>query len=286
MVTGDPGRLSSAPIVLTAANYNMHCGMDGWGRRYDYIEVIASFGADVIVLEESWTAEGEEQGQAEQVAAHLGYQVVAHTLGEGRRVQPQADADSSWVKQPSWTRQNRALYMDGQRPQPAQVQALTRWQEAEPGHWGMAVLVRPDLPIQGSRVLPLSALRSDIVRRAAIVVDFEVEGHPVSVAGTHMSHLHYGSHRNWAELRDQLRTGARADAVLIGDMNTWGPLVVTLFMPGWRRAVVGRTWPAWRPHSQIDHILVRGAFRPVAGEVLPDGGSDHRPIRAELRIGS
>jgi endonuclease/exonuclease/phosphatase family metal-dependent hydrolase len=131
----------------------------------------------------------------------------------------------------------------------------------------------------------MSELRSDAVHRAAVVVDIEVEGHPVSVAGTHMSHLHYGSHRNWAELRELLRTGARADAVLLGDMNTWGPLVVTLFMPGWRRAVVGATWPAWRPHSQIDHILVRGVLQPVHGEVLPDGGSDHRPVRAELRIG-
>ncbi len=285
MVTGDSGRLTSAPIVLTVANYNMHCGMDGWGRPFDYVEAISSFDSDVIVLEESWTTEGEERGQAETAAAHLGYQVVAHTLGHGRRVRPQADANSSWVKQPSWTRGNRALYMDGVRPQPAKVQALTRWQEAEVGHWGVAVLVRPDLPIQGSRVLPMSVLSSDAVRRAAVVVDLEVEGRPVSVAGTHMSHLHYGSHRNWAELRDLLRTGARADAVLLGDMNTWGPLVVTLFMPGWRRAVIGRTWPAWRPHSQIDHILVRGALQPVRGEVLPHFGSDHRPVRAALRIG-
>jgi endonuclease/exonuclease/phosphatase family metal-dependent hydrolase len=273
--------------VLTVANYNMHCGMDGWGRSYDYIEVIASFGSDVIVLEESWTAEGEgeEMGQAEKVAAHLGYQIVAHTLGHGRRVRPPADADSSWIKQPSWTRSNRALFMDGIRPQPAEVQAMPRWQAAEPGRWGLAVLVRPDFPIRGSRVHPMSVLGGDVVHRAAVVVDIEVEGHPVSVAGTHMSHLHYGSHRNWAELRDFLRTGAHDDAVLLGDMNTWGPLVVTLFMPGWRRAVVGRTWPAWRPHSQIDHILVRGALQPVRGEVLPDGGSDHRPVRAELRIG-
>ncbi|HSZ37144.1 MAG TPA: hypothetical protein VK773_08640, partial [Acidimicrobiales bacterium] len=219
--------------MLTVANYNMHCGMDGWGRPYDYIEVIASFGSDVIVLEETWTVGGEEQGQAEKVAAHLGYQVVSHTLGEGRRVRPPADADSSWIKQPSWTIDNRALYMDGLHPQPAKVQALTRWQEAELGVWGIAVLVRPELSIQASRVFPMSVLHGDSVRRAAVVVDLEVEGHPISVAGTHMSHLHYGSHRNWAELRDRLRTGARADAVLIGDMNTWGPLVVTLFMPGW-----------------------------------------------------
>jgi endonuclease/exonuclease/phosphatase family metal-dependent hydrolase len=271
--------------VLTVTNYNMHCGMDGWGRPYDYIEAIASFRSDIIVLEESWTAEGEELGQAEKVAAHLGYQIVAHTLGHGRRVRPPSDAGSSWIKQPSWSIENRALFMDGVRPPTAKVQALPRWQEAEVGHWGVAVLVRSDFPIQGSRVLPMSLLKADVVRRAVVVVDLEVEGHPISVAGTHMSHLLYGSHRNWAELRDLLRTGARADAALVGDMNTWGPMVVTMFMPGWRRAVVGRSWPAWRPHSQIDHILVRGTLRPVLGEVLPDAGSDHRPVRAELTIG-
>jgi endonuclease/exonuclease/phosphatase family metal-dependent hydrolase len=271
--------------VLTVTNYNMHCGMDGWGRPYDYIEVIASFGSDVIVLEESWTAEGEELGQAEKVAAHLGYQIVTHDLGEGRRVRPPDDAGASWIKQPAWSNNNRALFMDGIRPQSAKVQALSRWQDAERGRWGIAVLVGPDLPIQASRVLPMSQLRSDAVHRVAVVVDLDVEGHAISVAGTHMSHLHYGSHRNWAELRQLMRTGAQADAVLLGDMNTWGPLVVTMFMPGWRRAVIGRTWPAWRPHSQIDHILVRGAVRAVRGEVLPDSGSDHRPVRAELRIG-
>jgi endonuclease/exonuclease/phosphatase family metal-dependent hydrolase len=77
---------------------------------------------------------------------------------------------------------------------------------------------------------------------------------------------------------------ARPDAVLVGDMNTWGPLV-HVFIPGWRRAVVGRTWPTWRPHSQIDHILVRGAaLRTRRGVVLPHAGSDHRPVRAELDV--
>ena len=47
MVPGDFGRLSSAPTVLSVANYNMHCGMDGWGRPYDYVAVIGSLDADV-----------------------------------------------------------------------------------------------------------------------------------------------------------------------------------------------------------------------------------------------
>jgi endonuclease/exonuclease/phosphatase family metal-dependent hydrolase len=99
--------------------------------------------------------------------------------------------------------------------------------------------------------------------------------------GTHMSHLQYGSHRNYAALRALLRTEARPDAVLLGDMNLWGP-PVRAFLPEWHRAVKGRTWPAWNPPSQIDHILVRGRIKPGAAAVLPAVGSDHRPVRAEL----
>jgi endonuclease/exonuclease/phosphatase family metal-dependent hydrolase len=271
--------------VLSIANYNMHCGMDGWGRPYDYLAAIAALDADVIVLEEAWTAAGDASGgQSAEAARLLGYQREAHTLGEGRRIRPQPEAPSTWRSRNLWADRNKALYMDGVRPLSAGTQTTQRWQEAEQGTWGIAVLVRPELPIEATRLVPMSTLRADRVRRAALVVDVVVEGHPISVAGTHMSHLHMGSHRNWAELRRQLRTEARPDAVLAGDMNTWGPLV-HLFMPGWQRAVIGRTWPSWKPHSQIDHIMVRGALRAEAGVVLPDAGSDHRPVRAELQMG-
>jgi len=270
--------------VLSIANYNMHCGMDGWGRPYDYVGAIRALDADVIVLEEAWTSAGDDDGgQAAEAARALGYQVAAHTMGRGRRIRPQADAPEAWRARAMWADENKALYMDGVRPLPERVRAMARWQEAEPGTLGIAVLVRPDLPMEATRLVHMSVLRADRVLRAALVVDLTVDGVPVSVAGTHMAHLPFGSHRNWAELRRQLQTDARPDAVLAGDMNTWGPLV-RLFMPGWRRAVTGATWPTWRPHSQIDHILVRGAVRPVSGAVLPHAGSDHRPVRAELEV--
>jgi endonuclease/exonuclease/phosphatase family metal-dependent hydrolase len=270
--------------VLSIANFNMHCGMDGWGRPFDYVGAIRSLDTDVIVLEESWTVAGEPRGQAEVAAQQLGYDVVTHPLGEGRRIRPQVPHKAaSWIAQPSWSDSNRALYMDGVRPLPAKVQALERWQSAEMGSWGIAVLTRPGLGVESHRVLPLTQLRADGVRRAALVVDLTVDGHPLSVVGTHMPHLPYGSHRTWAELRRLLRSSVRPDAVLSGDMNTWGPLVVA-FMPGWRRAVRGRTWPSWKPHSQIDHIVVHGALRVLWGEVLPDAGSDHRPIRTTLEV--
>jgi endonuclease/exonuclease/phosphatase family metal-dependent hydrolase len=276
--------LWSGHTVLSIANFNMHCGIDGWGRPYDYAAAITSLGTDVVVLEEAWTHEGDADGQADEVARLLGFQVVSHLLGEGRRIRPQSGADDSWMARPVTAQRNKPLYFDGVRPLKTQILESPRWQEGEPGRTGIAVLVRPDLPIQATRVLPMSVLRADRVRRAALVVDLVVEGRLVSVAGTHMAHLHFGSHRNWAELRRALHTDAQADAVLAGDMNTWGPLV-HVFLPGWRRAVVGPTWPAWRPHSQIDHILVRGALRAISGEVLPHAGSDHRPVRATLALG-
>jgi endonuclease/exonuclease/phosphatase family metal-dependent hydrolase len=272
--------------VLSIANFNMHCGMDGWGRRFDYVAAIAALEADVVVLEEAWTADGDNRGgQAEQAARHLGYQVVAHDVGGGRRIQPQADADHRWIARPSMRDRNRALYIDSVRPLHSGVQSLQRWQEAEPGNMGIAVLVRPEIPIEASRLVHLHLLRADRLRRAAIVVDITVEGRPISVCGIHMSHLLYGSPRNFAELRRRLRTEARPDAVLAGDMNSWGPLVQLFMGRDWRRAVIGQSWPTWRPHSQIDHIMLRGdSLRAVSGVVFAHSGSDHRPVGAQIEV--
>jgi endonuclease/exonuclease/phosphatase family metal-dependent hydrolase len=177
----------------------------------------------------------------------------------------------------------RSLYVSSGRPLPAAEEAAARYREGEPGSLGIAVLTRRSLTVDGTRTLWMPPLARDLVHRAAIVVDLTAEGVPLSVIGTHMSHLQFGSHRNYADLRRQLRHEARPEAVLIGDMNLWGPPVRAL-LPEWHRAVKGPTWPAWRPHSQIDHILVRGGLRIVSGEVLPDGGSDHRPVRARLAL--
>ena len=88
--------------------------------------------------------------------------------------------------------------------------------------------------------------------------------------------------RHLRALRPQLPAGDRA-VVVAGDCNLWGPGVVRM-LPGWRRAVLGRTYPAHRPHSQIDHVLVRDNITVLSGEVLAATPSDHRPVRARLRV--
>jgi endonuclease/exonuclease/phosphatase family metal-dependent hydrolase len=271
--------------VLTVANFNLHAGVDGWGRPFDPIEACAALDADVLVLEEAWTndEEGPGSGQAEQIAAALGYDVVTCTLAKGRRARPNADATARWMPFLAFRASVRSLYVSSMRPLHAAEMAAIRYKKGESGTWGIAVLTRGDLTVDATRTLWMPSLPRDRVHRAAIVVDLTREGVPLSIIGTHMSHLQYGSHRNYAALRRMLRTEARPDAVLLGDMNLWGP-AVRAFLPDWHRAVKGRTWPAWRPHSQIDHILVRGNLRITSGEVLPYAGSDHRPVRAVFTL--
>ena len=95
-----------------------------------------------------------------------------------------------------------------------------------------------------------------------------------------MSHLEQGSPAQFRRLRAAL---PRPDdpAVVTGDMNLWGP-AVTALLPGWRRVVRGRTWPADRPHSQLDHVLANRSVAARDGAVLRVPGSDHLPVRATV----
>jgi endonuclease/exonuclease/phosphatase family metal-dependent hydrolase len=242
-------------------------------------------GSNVLVLEEAWTndSDGEGSGQAEQIAAALGYQAFTRTLAHGRRAHPQPDATDHWMPRLGYRASLKALFLNSIRPLPPAAAGSVRYQSGDPGSWGIAVLVRDGLEVEGTRTLELPALPRDRVHRAAIVVDMTVEGRAISVVGTHMSHLQYGSHRHYALMKDLLAREARPDALLLGDMNLWGP-PVRAFLPAWHRAVRGRTWPSWNPHSQIDHILYRGALGATGGEVMPDAGSDHRPVRATITL--
>jgi len=270
--------------VLNVANFNTHAGVDGWGRPFDLVAACRDLNADVLVLEELWTSDETPGGQAEQIADALGYDSVSCVLAEGRRAHPHPGATPRWMPRFGFGSGHNALFFNAQRPLPVATTASARYAEAEPGSWGIAVLVRRGIETVDSRTLHLPTLARDRVRRAAIVVDLRVDGTLLSVVGTHMSHIIYGSHRHYAALRTLLRTEAGPEAVLLGDMNLWGPPVLA-YMPGWRRAVRGRTWPAWSPHSQIDHILVRGAIGVMSGQVCPDAGSDHLPVRAVLTLG-
>jgi endonuclease/exonuclease/phosphatase (EEP) superfamily protein YafD len=156
------------------------------------------------------------------------------------------------------------------------------WRPA-PGIWCIAIASR--LPVLGRRELPMGKVfRDSAGARMALQVDLDVGGTPVHLVGLHVSSKLYfnGPVTHLRNLRPSLPAGPEP-AVVAGDFNLWGPGVVGV-LRGWHRTVRGRTYPAHRPHSQIDHILVNPAVRCVASEVLPPYGSDHRAVRARLAV--
>ena len=146
----------------------------------------------------------------------------------------------------------------------------------------LSVITR--FPVRHRRELPVGRVVGDPARaRAALQLELDVDGRPLQLVAVHLtSRLPHGPPLQLTRLRPQLPE-APPPALLAGDFNFWGPPVRAL-LPGWRRAVVGRTWPARLPHSQIDHVLVRGDVTVLSGEVLADVGSDHRPVRVRLAV--
>jgi endonuclease/exonuclease/phosphatase family metal-dependent hydrolase len=265
------------PASLTLATYNVHMGVDGWGRPYDVVAECDRLGADVLVLQESWEPADGSPSTAARVADQLGYQVVIEVpLARGRLYSPFPTDSSRWG--PWLTQVRTALHLDEQH---YRRRAGPDDRTYARGQWGIALLAR--VPIRDIEVIPLGQLRRDPARRAVIRGTATLAGGPLVVCGTHMSHITHGSHAQYRSLARQL-PGRDQAACLAGDMNLWGPPTSSYFR-GWRRGVTGRSWPARRPHSQLDHVLVTEPVTVLDGRIGPFAGSDHRPAVVTLTIG-
>lgn len=231
---------------LTLATYNVHWGLTYPERQpYDVVADCARLDADVLVLQEAWRTDGEP-GVVADVASELGYHQTVVSLGRG-------------VLSP--------------RPRLVHRKPST-------GDWCLAVLTRAEP--HRRQVVALRPLRLDPARqRQVVLADLDIDGWPVTVAGVHLPHLEHGSPLLAPSLRTALPPVERA-AVVAGDMNMWGWCIGRM-LPGWRRLVLGRTWPARRPHSQIDHVLGTPSVECTAAEVVALRHSDHRPLRVELK---
>jgi endonuclease/exonuclease/phosphatase family metal-dependent hydrolase len=237
---------------LTIVSFNAHAGLqarrDGVCEPYDLAAVLRGFDADVIVVQESWTPDAGSAA-ATAVAAETGATLFELPFGRAM-LEP-------------WPH----IARDG----------------GGGGVVGLAILSR--LPATERGRLTVGRVAGDPTpERGGLHVGLDVGGTTVDLVGVHLtSRLPYGPPIQLRRLRRQLPDPG-APAVVAGDCNFWGPGVLA-FLPGWRRTVRGRTWPASRPHSQIDHILVRDGTAVVDAEVLPAVGSDHRPVRATVRVG-
>ena len=239
---------------LTVATFNVHWGrgskQEGW-PPFDLVGACDSLGADVLVLQESWAPDGGV-AQHDEIADSLGMRAVAVPMV-------------------------RAVLS----PKPKMCGRPGDDPSRGDGSWCLALLSRK--PIRSSRVLPLPQIPWDPWARCLLHAEVDVDGTNLSVAATHFSHLEHGSVLQAPALRRGLPPTDRP-GVFLGDLNMWGWTIDLLAPSGWRRAVRGKTWPAHRARHQIDHVLVTPAVEVVGGDVLPDQGSDHRPLRARLRV--
>lgn len=263
-------------LELSVASFNVHAGVDGWGRPFDVVDACRRLDADVLVLQETWIP-STGPGLADEVAAALGYRVTTVSMAPVVRYPVPDRAGDRWGPRRGW-RAGVGMRIDLGEPRRARRRSVS-----ERGAIGLALLERLSLGPSGTvDVLELGRMGSDPARRLALRTTVDgVAGSPgLVVAGTHLAHIRQGSPFQVGRLRRML-PAADVPAVLMGDMNMWGP-PLTLLMPGWSRAVLGRSWPSWQPLLQIDHILVTKPVRVGGAEVVSITGSDHFPVRARL----
>ncbi len=264
------------PASLTLATFNIHLGVDGWGRPFDAVDKCRALDADLLIMQESWQPDDGGPSTADRVAGQLGYSVVAEVgLAHGRLFDPRPTASTRWGPPVRPWRGSFRLDEEHWRRSPEATGA-----GFASGTWGLAMLTR--LPVHGCTVIPLEKLRRDAARRVVIGGNVELAGGELAVFGTHMAHITHGSHAQYRRLRGLLPPPTSA-AVLAGDMNLWGP-PVNSYLRGWRRAVTVRTWPAHRPHSQLDHVLVTPPVSVLDARAGGFAGSDHQPVVATLTL--
>ena len=239
---------------LTIASWNVH-----WGRSdrhdayaaFDLVDACGALESDVLVLQETWAPDGEV-AQHDAVAAALGMSAVSVPLSRSTL-----------------------------HPKPALTSRADPSHATGDGDWCLALLSRK--PIRTTRVVEMPPLRFDPSSRVLLLAEVDVDGTNLNVAGTHFTHLEFGSPLRTRALRRALPPADRP-GVFLGDMNMWGWTIAAMAPDGWRRTVRGKTWPSRRPRHQIDHILATPSVEVISADVLPHLGSDHRAVRARLRV--
>lgn len=123
--------------------------------------------------------------------------------------------------------------------------------------------------------------------RAALCLDFHLDGKPVRALGTHLG-LSEEDRAAQARQLAELVEGAPGPVLLLGDLNAapGAPEVECLLRAGLRHAVPPEapTFPADTPKERIDYILVSEHWEVHAGSVPATLASDHLPVVAEVSL--
>ena len=269
------------PAPLRVATYNLHAGVDGWGRPTDVVGAAVALDADVLFLQESWRSETVDI--AADIAARTGGTARTYALASGWRVTGGA-GPASWQPRLGLLLGNRGLFLDSEHPLPRHgARRLRDSVGVERGEWCVGIVTR--LELLAEDVVELTHLAPDLARRRLVHLTLDTDAGPLEAFGLHGAHLTHGSLGQYRELVGDLdeRVAGGAAALLGGDLNAWGFLARRV-LRGWTHAARGPTWPSWRPHSQLDHLFVRGPVGVTGGGPVLSTTSDHRPMAAAIVV--
>ncbi len=231
------------------ASFNLHCGADVQGEPYDVAAAIGRLDAAVICLQEDWVP-----------------------------AQSATTADSDLVASAG-----RALGVTVHRAQlcAPHSRAALLGVSADGGPGELCISVLTALPVIGCEVIDLGRGPGDSIPRAAQVLLLRSPaGGLLRLVNTHLTFSVASPLQLW-----RLWRRLRADpvpTVIAGDLNM--PAVLARRFAGLTALVRGPTFPARQPVLQLDHVLVSRGVRAGSGTVLPPAGSDHRPVRAQVRV--
>lgn len=170
----------------------------------------------------------------------------------------------------------------------AQRQSFQRWGDESHGFLGVIVFLHPDWTIEDLSLLDLPGH----CHRGAVIIDARREDVSLRLVATHLS---LSQALRVAQLRtigQNLFRRRPRQTVLCGDLNEWRPwggLALSEKVIGLRLSgPAPLTFPVGRPLLPLDRILASAPARVIRTQVI-DGptvrkASDHRPIRAEVRL--
>lgn len=260
---------------------NIHANVDGYGRRTTALDAVINSAADLLFIQELWR--GSENDVA--TITNAGWTLVAYEpLGVAHRF-TNGPGGRGWAPVHGLLTGDRGLYFTSHRPL---SRRRRRERESrgggEVGEWGIGLFTRHQ--VESVTTVPVRQLRRDKTGRSVIWANLVAPNGQRYVAialhGPHLSHgslLHYRGLARYIDLQADARP-----IVMAGDFNCWRPLL-RLVLPRWRSAIRARTWPAWMPHSQIDHVLLRGGWQ-VSQAATVATGSDHLALAVELQLPS
>ena len=265
---------------MRVATFNLHAGVDGWGRPTHAFDVVRDLDADVMILPETWRAD-DGPDFYEELRENLHVTGGFAPLARGERVTTGVGG-SSWQPRLAHFVGERGLYFYEHRSL-TKEQLTTRAgvDYFEKGTWGLSLLTR--FEVEDFQVISLGRLPRERVQRALVVARLNDSGRSFYVLAIHGAHISHGSHQQYRKVNEIASTLDPGVPLLIGgDFNCWRPLL-RYFLPGWKTLARGRTWPSHFPHSQIDHILGRGPWVSTKS-FTRDGGSDHLALIADIEL--